>query len=237
MYLIPLWTTLCASILTGLLGRSIGRAGAQVLCLSGMLCSCIASYFIFYEVCVCQSTCYIRIWLSVDLLDISGVLTYDPLASIMLAVITTVSLCAQVYSIGYMKSDPHSVRFFAWLSLFSFFMILLVLSENVLQLFIGWEGVGVCSYLLINFWYARIQASKSSLLAIMTNKIGDIALLLGISVLCNLLRTVDFVLINACMDTVLSTEYTYITELSFMLEQCSTFIFECDDADVTQKKT
>lgn len=141
MYLIPLWTTLCASILTGLLGRSIGRAGAQVLCLSGMLCSCIASYFIFYEVCVCQSTCYIRIWLSVDLLDISGVLTYDPLASIMLAVITTVSLCAQVYSIGYMKSDPHSVRFFAWLSLFSFFMILLVLSENVLQSFIGWGDV------------------------------------------------------------------------------------------------
>ena len=143
-------------------------------------------------------------------------MTFDSLSASMLVVITTVSLCAHIYSIEYMKADPHSVRFFSWLSLFTFFMVLLVVSENMLQLFVGWEGVGICSYLLINFLYARIQANKSSLLAIMTNKLGDVALLVGISLLCNFVRTVDFVLINACMETVLSTEYKYVRELAVL---------------------
>lgn len=96
----------------------------------------------------------------------------------MLLIINMISLCAHIYSVEYMSVDVHITRFFSYLSLFTFFMLLLVLSDNLLQLFVGWEGVGICSYLLINFWFTRIQANKSAILAVMVNKLGDIALLL-----------------------------------------------------------
>ena len=108
------------------------------------------------------------------------------------------SLCAHIYSIEYMSTDPHNIRFFAYLSLFTFFMVILVISDNAIQLFVGWEGVGICSYLLINFWYTRIQANKASILAVITNKVGDIALLVGIAVSYGSYHTVDFAVLNAC---------------------------------------
>lgn len=114
----------------------------------------------------------------------------------MLVVVTIVSLCANIYSIEYMNADPHNVRFFAYLSLFTFFMLVLICSDNLLQLFVGWEGVGLSSYLLINFWYTRIQANKSSILAVITNKIGDIALLVSAAMLCNACGSVDFAVMN-----------------------------------------
>jgi len=105
-----------------------------------------------------------------------------------------VSLCAVAYSVEYMCDDPHVVRFFSYLALFTFFMIILVTAGNIIQLFIGWEGVGICSYLLINFWFTRISANKSALLAVFVNKVGDIAVLVSSGVLFTVYKTCDIMI-------------------------------------------
>lgn len=107
-------------------------------------------------------------------------LLFDNISLGMLILVTSISLLVHIFSINYMAYDPHIQRFMSYLSLFTFFMIVLVTSENLIQIFIGWEGVGLCSYLLINFWFGRIQANKSAVKAVLVNKIGDIALLLAI---------------------------------------------------------
>jgi NADH:ubiquinone oxidoreductase subunit 5 (subunit L)/multisubunit Na+/H+ antiporter MnhA subunit len=115
----------------------------------------------------------------------------------MLVIINVISLCAHLYSVEYMSADAHMSRFISYLSLFTFFMLVLVLSDNVLQLFVGWEGVGICSYLLINFWFSRIQANKSAILAVMVNKVGDIALLIGCAALQYMYHSVNFATVTA----------------------------------------
>jgi len=107
----------------------------------------------------------------------------DSIASIMAFTITLISFLVHVYAISYMKNDPHTVRFFGLLSLFTFFMLLLVISTDLIMLFIGWEGVGLISYLLISFWYTRVQAQKAATKAILMNKIGDLFLLFSISII------------------------------------------------------
>ena len=110
----------------------------------------------------------------------------------MLIVITLISTLVHLYSVSYMSEDPHIIRFMSYLSLFTFFMIILVTADNFLQLFVGWEGVGLCSYLLINFWYTRIQANKAAIKAMVVNRIGDIGLALGIMLLYSYCKSVDY---------------------------------------------
>ncbi len=130
---------------------------------------------------------------------------YDSLSATMLVVITVISLCAHIYSVEYMGNDPHCVRFFPYLSLFTFFMLFLVVADNILQLFVGWEGVGMCPYLSINFWATRLQANKASILAVMANKVGDLALLLASALCYSTYKTGDFSVLNACV------EYVYLS--------------------------
>jgi NADH:ubiquinone oxidoreductase subunit 5 (subunit L)/multisubunit Na+/H+ antiporter MnhA subunit len=111
--------------------------------------------------------------------DISWGFMFDTLTVLMLVVVTTVSTIVHCYSIGYMESDPHISRFFSYLSLFTFFMIILVTADNLVQMFVGWEGVGLCSYLLINFWHTRLQANKAAIKAVIVNRVGDFGLVLG----------------------------------------------------------
>jgi len=117
---------------------------------------------------------------------------FDSLTVIMLVVITSVSSLVHLYATSYMSADPHKSRFFSCLSLFTFFMLMLVTAENYFQLFVGWEGVGLCSYLLITFWYTRLQANKSALQAVMVNKIGDLALVLALLLLFLLYHDTSF---------------------------------------------
>ena len=131
-------------------------------------------------------------WIKIELFTVKWGILIDPLSITMLFVITLISFSAQLYSIEYLNEDPHLSRYFSYISLFTFFMILLVFSENMVMLFIGWEGVGICSYLLINFWYSRIQANKSSILAILANKIGDISLLISILIIQYTYKTTSF---------------------------------------------
>jgi len=115
-------------------------------------------------------------WFDLELLSFDFGGFYDTLTAIMLCVVTFISLAVHTYSLEYMKNDMHLQRFLAYLSLFTFFMIVLVTANNFIQLFLGWEGIGLCSYLLINFWFTRIQANKAAIKAVLVNRIGDTAL-------------------------------------------------------------
>jgi len=113
----------------------------------------------------------------------------------MLFVIMVISTSVHFYSIGYMEEDPYIVRFLAYLSLFNFFMLFLVCSDNFLQMFLGWEGVGLCSYLLINFWYTRLLANKAALKAMLVNRVADVLFLLGIVPIFLTFKSLDFLVV------------------------------------------
>jgi proton-translocating NADH-quinone oxidoreductase chain L len=166
-------------------GNKIGTKGAQFLTVFFMSLSFLLSCCLFFIINL-YGTTYQKIlgsWVIFDYLIINWQFLFDPLTCVMLIIINIISLCVHIYSIDYMKKDPHICRFMAYLSLFTFCMNILVTSGNLAQLFIGWEGVGLCSYLLINFWFTRIQANKAALKALFVNKIGDLALLIALTLL------------------------------------------------------
>ncbi len=138
-------------------------------------------------------------WISVGSLKITFSLTYDHLSSVMVLMVSFVSFLIHIYSIGYMHEDESYSRFFAYLNLFTFFMLLLVLSSNILLMFVGWEGVGLCSYLLIGFWFEKDSASKAGMKAFVVNRIGDFGFIIGILLIITLLGTVNFKEINSLL--------------------------------------
>ena len=117
----------------------------------------------------------------------------DSLTVVMLCIVTFVSSCVHLYSIEYMSTDAHLPRFMSYLSFFTFFMLILVTANNLLQMFVGWEGVGVSSYLLINFWFTRIQANKAAIKAMLLNRVGDFALLIAIFTSFSIFNTLDYI--------------------------------------------
>jgi proton-translocating NADH-quinone oxidoreductase chain L len=136
-------------------------------------------------------------WMALGGLRTSWGLLVDSLTGLMLLVVLSISLCVHSYSLGYMAADPHRARFFGYLSLFTFFMLLLVVAPELPQLFVGWEGVGVCSYLLISFWFTRRQAAKAALKAMVVNRVGDLGLLAAMALAYNRLGTLDLGLLLA----------------------------------------
>ena len=198
MYLLPIFFTLISFFFTFFLGRYINNFYSGLLTSFFLFISLLISLFIFYEVALCGSTNIYNCgqWITVSTLEVTWSFFYDPLTAIMLIVILSISTCAHFYSIEYMLSDPNQIKFMSYLSLFTFFMLLLVTSSNLVILFIGWEGVGICSYLLINFWHTRIGANKSAIMAMFVNKVGDISLLLSFSIIYLLLHTLDFSILS-----------------------------------------
>jgi NADH:ubiquinone oxidoreductase subunit 5 (subunit L)/multisubunit Na+/H+ antiporter MnhA subunit len=120
-------------------------------------------------------------WITCGLFEINWGFLFDPLSISVICVVTGVSSLVHMYSIGYMSEDPHRPRFMCYLSLFTFFMVILVTADNLVQMFLGWEGIGLTSYLLIGFWYTRIQANKAAIKAMLVNRVGDLGLALGIA--------------------------------------------------------
>jgi proton-translocating NADH-quinone oxidoreductase chain L len=131
-------------------------------------------------------------WINITNFSIEWGFFYDYLTFVMLFVVSLISLMVQIYSLGYMEHDPSKRRFFAYLQLFTFFMLFLVTADNIIQMFVGWEGVGICSYLLINFWYTRIQANKAAIKALLVNKVGDCAMLFAIVTIIYNFGTVNY---------------------------------------------
>ena len=198
MYILVLFLPLLSAIISGLFGRRIGTRGTNLLTSSCIAASFVISCCIFYDIILNSAPTYIKLWkwFDLELLIINFELQFDGLTSIMLLVVTGVSSLVHIYSIGYMNGDPHIPRFMSYLSLFTFLMIVLVTSGNYIQLFIGWEGVGLCSYLLINFWYTRIKANKAAIKAMLINRVGDTGLILAMFMLVKQFNTLEFSSIN-----------------------------------------
>ena len=194
MYLLLLYLPLLNSLILSLLGFKLNIKQIKFVTILNMGLTLLISYFIFYEVVLCKTPCYLKItsWIDSHIIEISWGFLFDTLTASMLIVINSISLCVHIYSIKYMDEDPHVIRFIAELSLFTFFMIILVSADNFLQMFLGWEGVGLCSYLLINFWFQRLQANKAAIKAMVINRIGDFGLALGVFIFFYLFKTLDY---------------------------------------------
>jgi NADH-ubiquinone oxidoreductase chain 5 len=204
MYLLIITLPLLGSAVSGLFGRLLGYRGAAVVTTTCVLFASILSLMAFYEVALSATPCYINIapWFWSEMFDASWGLLFDSLTVVMLVVVTFVSTLVHLYSISYMSHDPHGPRFMCYLSIFTFFMLMLVTGDNLIQLFLGWEGVGLASYLLINFWFTRLQANKSAIKAMLVNRVGDFGLALGIMGCFSVFQTVDFATIFACANSV-----------------------------------
>lgn len=165
-----------------------------------MASATMISIFIFIEVVIFQSntSVFLWTWFNIGSLCSLLILQFDYIVSSMLILICFISFFVHVFSTSYMSEDPHLPRFMSYLSLFTFFMIILITGDGLVQLFIGWEGVGLCSYLLINFWYTRIQANKAAIKAMIINKVGDLGLLLGIMLTWINMGTLNYSGIFSC---------------------------------------
>src|SRR5215469_6285938 len=167
---------LLAAVIAGLGGRVIGRAGAHWVTCLAVGVSCLLSLVVLRQVYWDGAPLYdapVYTWLVSDGMHMEVGFLIDRLSALMMAVVTFVSLCVHVYTIGYMADDPGYTRFFSYISLFTFSMLMLVMANNFLQLFFGWEAVGMVSYLLIGFWYTRPSATFAALKAFLVNRIGD----------------------------------------------------------------
>jgi NADH-quinone oxidoreductase subunit L len=199
MYSIIVFLPLLGCLIAGFFGRWIGAKGAGALtstflCISAVL-SMAALYFVGFDGQTEKVT--VLRWVTSGSLDVNWAFRIDTLTAVMLVVVTFVSALVHIYSIGYMSHDPHQPRFFSYLSFFTFAMLMLVTSDNFLQLFFGWEGVGVASYLLIGFWYTRPSACAAAIKAFIVNRIGDFGFALGIFAIFMVFGTVDYTTVFA----------------------------------------
>jgi NADH-ubiquinone oxidoreductase chain 5 len=210
MYLLLVFFPLLGSISAGLFGRYIGVKGAQIMTTACLGLSTLLSWYAFMEVGVCGNTVYVELctWIDCEMLHTSWSLMIDSLTVIMLITVTTVSGMVHLYSIGYMGEDPHVQRFMSYLSLFTFFMLVLVTGDNYLQMFFGWEGIGLSSYLLISFWYTRIQANKAAIKAMVVNRVGDFGLTLGMLAIFWVFGAVDYSTVFAAAPAVAGTTFS-----------------------------
>ncbi len=185
---------LIASIISGFFGRYIGDRSSEIITSLLVSLSAIFSLFVFYEVIINQyeNNIVIATWINSGSLDVNWSMKIDPLSAVMLVVVTVVSALVHIYSIGYMSHDPHKPRFMAYLSLFTFAMLMLVTSDNFIQLFFGWEGVGLCSYFLIGFWFKKETANAAAIKAFIVNRVGDFGFALGIFLIFYLFGTVNY---------------------------------------------
>jgi len=181
MYLALIILPILGSIVSGFFGRKIGVSGARIVTCTCIIITTILAIFAFLEVGLNQIPVKIELfrWIDAESLNIKWSFNFDSLTVSMLIPVLIVSSVVHLYSIGYMSHDPHNQRFFSYLSLFTFMMIILVTADSFLLMFVGWEGVGVCSYLLVSFWFTRIAANQSSISAFLTNRVGDCFLTIG----------------------------------------------------------
>ncbi|WP_273527597.1 NADH-quinone oxidoreductase subunit L [Pseudomonas sp.] len=198
LYLIVPLAPLLGAIVAGLFGRWVGRTGAHVVTIAGVAVSLVASWLVFQDVRagnIFNGTVYT--WMVLGDLSFEVGFLIDSLTAMMMLVVTFVSLMVHVYTIGYMHDDPGYQRFFSYISLFTFSMLMLVMSNNFLQLFFGWEAVGLVSYLLIGFWYTKETAIYANLKAFLVNRVGDFGFILGIGLVLAHFGSLDYATVFA----------------------------------------
>ena len=218
MYLSILIFPFLSFFSTNILGRYIGIFGSNVLSTFSIAFSFTLAIFIFYESAICGSVCTILLapWINTELFISFWGFYFDAVSSLMLLVVCSVSSLVHLYATEYMSADPHQGRFMGYLSLFTGFMLILVTADNFLVMFFGWEGIGLASFLLISFWYSRIQAGKSAIKAMLVNRIGDLGLALGIGAVFLTFKSIDYPIVFSLASL---CEYNTFTFLSFEFDR------------------
>ena len=203
---------LIASIISGFFGKFIGDRNSEIVTSLLVTIAAILSAFVLYEVIFndYQDNIVIATWINSGTLDVNWSMKIDSLSAIMLVVVTSVSSLVHIYSIGYMSHDPHKPRFMAYLSLFTFAMLMLVTSDNFIQLFFGWEGVGLCSYFLIGFWFKKETANAAAIKAFVVNRVGDFGFALGIFLIFYLFGTVNYSEVFALIPTMIDKNIIFL---------------------------
>ena len=197
MSILLLYFPLLSAVLNGFGGRHLGHKGSTFLAPVLLGFTCLVAWWLGLNVLVWNEEVVFTflgycLQLGWSDYEITWALQFDGLTVMMCMVVTNISWLVHIYATSYMATDPHLSRFLACLSFFTFFMLVLVTADNYFQLFVGWEGVGLCSYLLINFWYTRIQANKAALQALVVNKVGDFFLALAVMWLLINVTTTQF---------------------------------------------
>jgi len=194
MYLSIIILPLLGSIVAGFFGRKVGVKGAQLITSLSVIITTVLAVLAFFEVGLNNIPVTINLfrWIDSEWYNIIWGFQFDSLTVSMLIPVLIISSLVHLYSISYMSNDPHNQRFFSYLSLFTFMMIILVTANNYLLMFVGWEGVGVCSYLLVSFWFTRIAANQSSMSAFLTNRVGDCFLTIGMFAILWSLGNLDY---------------------------------------------
>ena len=212
MYLTILILPLLGSFVSGFLGRKIGVTGSHIITCTCLILSSILATIAFYEVGLCSSPVKISLfnWIDSEYMTISWEFLFDQLTVSMFIPVLYISSLIHIFSTDYMAEDPHNQRFFSYLSLFTFFMLVLVSGANYFVMFVGWEGIGIVSYLLINFWFTRIQANKAAILALTMNRVGDMGLSIGFFALFALFGSLDYATIFSLVPFMNETAITII---------------------------
>jgi len=218
MYLSILIFPLLASFVSGFMGRKIGITGSHIITCTCLSISSLLATIAFYEVGICGSpvSIYLFNWVDSEFMYISWEFLFDQLTVSMFIPVLYISTLIHIYTTSYLAEDPHNQRFFSYLSLFTFFMLLLVSGANYFVMFIGWEGIGVVSYLLINYYFTRIQANKAAILALTMNRVGDMGLSIGFFALFALFGSVDYSTIFSLAPFMNETAITIISLLLLM---------------------
>jgi NADH-quinone oxidoreductase subunit L len=219
---------LAGCLLAGFFARFIGRAGAHSVTILGLAISCALSFYVLYQLTLGGAVEYnqnLYTWFQIGHINASVGFMVDRLTAMMLVVVSFVSLLVHVYTIGYMADDDGYTRFFSYISLFTFSMFMLVMANNFMQLFFGWEAVGLVSYLLIGFWYKRPTAIFANLKAFLVNRVGDFGFLLGIAAVLYFLHTLDYAtafsaapgLVGKTLAITASTQWSAATVICILL--------------------
>jgi NADH-quinone oxidoreductase subunit L len=223
MYSAILFLPLIGALVAGLFGRVIGHRGAEIVTTALLLLTALLSWIAFFDVAIGGHTDQVHVlrWIDSGALEVDWMIRVDFLTAVMLVVVTSVSSLVHVYSIGYMSHDPHRARFFAYLSLFTFAMLMLVTANNFVQLFFGWEGVGLASYLLIGFWYKKPSANAAAMKAFVVNRVGDFGLILGLAGIFMVFGSLDFDTVFEMVPTVAGETFYFAgMQLDIMTTIC-----------------
>jgi len=213
MYLLVLFLPFLNLLFSCVFGKRLGKKILYFF-ISNMFLCVLVSLFVFYEVAICKYVCFIDLgaWFHIGIMKLNWIFMFDTITSVMVLLVVFVSFLVHLYSMDYMAGDPHIIRFLGYLSLFTFFMLMLVTAGTFVQLFLGWEGVGLSSYLLINFWYTRIQANKSAMKAIIVNRFGDFGIYFSLLLMFFFFKSFDFGVVFNLADLLASSE-----ELRFLI--------------------
>ncbi|WFR96495.1 NADH-quinone oxidoreductase subunit L [Rhizobium tumorigenes] len=219
LYKAIVFLPLIGALIVGYFGRQMGAKASEYLTSGLMVIVAVLSWIVFFQVALgTQETLVVDLfrWMQSGRFDVSWQLRIDTLTAVMFVVVNTVSTLVHIYSIGYMHDDPHRPRFFAYLSLFTFMMLMLVTANNLLQLFFGWEGVGLASYLLIGFWFQKPSANAAAIKAFVVNRVGDFGFLLGIAGIFVLFGSVSFDVIFSNAQSFAAGERANETVMTFL---------------------